>query len=438
MTIPALPPQTPSWGTAARGDAGDTRRTRGLGLGAAVRRYNDLAVPGIGALWFAKPLVWSMIGLALGGKGATRAEIANAVEVVAMFHALATNGGGRNPRINGSTKLGRHGGRFPLFADARRRSFYVTVPFRQGMVQPLRALGLADSDIQRFNAFVPTKQGMEFLSAALAPFRPSNRDAIAVVAEWTKTGRPELVRSAKVGDALTPLTGLPRPAAELLRERLFGGKEALPRKRVRDWLREVKRSGAEVSWAERPDGFDVDHWHDMRDGARFFLMRDASLKVLDAVESLLRTTGCNEASLGAAITAAATQVAALRSAAIAFLSGGREERAPGALAFARAASQGDDGAVLRFLAERDGRGVRPTPTGIASGSAFDPHGPVAAAEDGEFAVPPSDDEDAPPPESVGLRLPPGSSGRLRALNSLDEDIEASCGNGAPAAGNHNE
>lgn len=420
-----LPPQAPIWGIAARGDAGDTRRTRGLGLGAAVRRYNDLAVPGIGGLWFAKPLVWSMIGLSLGGKSGTRAEIANAAEVVAMFHALRTNGGGRNARINGSTKLGRHGGRFPRFADARRRSFYVTVPFRQGMVQPLRALGLARSEIQRFNAFEPTTEGAAFLSAALVPFRPHHRDFLDVFREWTAGGRPDLVSSQKAGEALTPLTGLPGPAAELLRERLFGGLESRARRRVRDWLRTVAQSGQEVSWSAKPEGFDAEHWQDLRDGSRFFLMRDAALVTLDAVEAKLRATGRSEVGLAEALSAAEKAVHELRLAAIEFLSGGREERAPGALSFASDVSQPDDGAVLMFLAERDGRGVRATASGLAAGSAFNPHGPAGTADDGDSGVEASDDEAAPPP-AASLRLPPGSSGRLRALHSLDADVEASC------------
>lgn len=432
MATPTLPSQSPSWGTAARADAGDTRRTRGLGLGAAIRRYNDLAVPGIGGLWFAKPLVWSMIGLTLGGRGATRAEVANAVEVVAMLHALRTNGGGRNPRINGSAKLGRHGGRFPLFGDARRRSFYVTVPFRQGMVQPLRALGLAESDIQRFNAFVPSAVGKEFLSEALKPFSPHHQTVLRVVERWM-AGESGLMHTAEVGAALTSLTGLPKSAAELLRERLFGGVEATPRRRVRDWLRVAKASGEAVSWSSRPAGFDAEHWDDLRDGARFFLMRDRALDVLDAVEAQLRVSGASEIRLGVAVTAAASALDQLRRASGEFLSGGRDERAPGAVAFAVATNHADDGAVLTFLAERDGRGVRATPNGVAAGSAFDPHGPLPDAPPDEVSARPSEDDDAPAPEARGLRLPPGSSGRLRALNSLDEDIEGSCGTVGTAA-----
>lgn len=424
MAAPTLPPQSASWGTAARADAGDTRRTRGLGLGAAVRRYNDLAVPGLGGLWFAKPLVWSMIGLTLGGKGATRAEIANAMEVVAMFHALRTNGGGRNARINGSAKLGRHGGRFPPFAAARRRSFYVTVPFRQGMVQPLRALGLAESEIQRFNTFVPSAVGREFVLEALRPFNPYNQTVLRVVERWI--AGEQVVHTGEVGAALTPLTGLPMSAAELLRERLFGGAHAMPRRRVRDWLRVVKRAGETVSWSSRPAGFDAEHWEDLRDGARFFVMRDRALDVLDAVEAQLRTVGSGEIELRVAAAASESALDRLRRASDELLSGGREERAPGALAFARAASHPDDGAVLTFLAERDGRGVRATPNGVAVGSVFDPHGPLPDAPPDQHAARLSEEDDAPAPEAKGLRLPPGSSGRLRALSSLDEDIEGSC------------
>lgn len=48
---------TTTWGTLAREDADSLRKTRGLGLGAAVRIFNDRAVPGLGGLWFAKPIL---------------------------------------------------------------------------------------------------------------------------------------------------------------------------------------------------------------------------------------------------------------------------------------------------------------------------------------------------------------------------------------------
>lgn len=420
-----LPAQSPSWGTAARADAEGMRRTRGLGLGAAVRRYNDLAVPGIGGLWFAKPLVWSMIGLTLGGKGATRAEVANAVEVVAMLHALLTNRGGRNPRINGSAKLGRQGNSFPPFAVARQRRFYVTVPLRQGMIQPLRELGLAQSYIQRFNSFEPSEVGKDFLSAALEPFRPHRQEVQKVVKRWID-GEAGLMHTAEVRDALTPLTGLPKPAAELLREQLFGGAQARPRRRVRDWLRAVKASGEVVSWSSPPEGFDAEHWNDLRDGARFFLVRDRALDVLDAIEAQLRSSGSTEIRLDAAVKAAASALEQLRRTSKEFLSGNPVERAD-ALNFAVATSQADDARVLTFLAERDGRGVRATPNGVATGSAFDPHGPLSQAPVDEGTVRLSEDDDAPAPEAKGLQLPPGASGRLRALVSLDQDIEDACG-----------
>lgn len=424
-TFHALPSPAVVWGTLARGDAGDARRTRGLGLGAAVRRYNDLAVPGIGGLWFAKPLVWSMIGISLGGKSATRAEIANAVEVVAMLHALRATGGDRNPRINGRTKLAGHVKRATPFSSARKRAFYVTVPFRQGMVQPLRELGLAASSIQRFNAFVPTKAGTAFLRAAVEPFRPYNRELLDVVREWVGEGRPDLMDSGKMGDALTPLTGLPGPAAELLREQLFGGPSAKPRTRVRDWLRVAKRAGSQVMWDAPPAGFDTEHWFDLRDGARFFVMRDEALRTLDAVEMLLRSAAHSEATLAEATKAAAGELEALRAAATTFLSGGRHERAPGALHFARSVAQTDQSAVLSFLAARDGRGVRATPGGVAAGSAFNPHGPRGDDENDTDAIE-GEESEASSPAQPQLRLPAGSSGRLTALSTLDEDIEASC------------
>ena len=70
-----------SWGLLARERAGLTRRTRGLGLGAAVRAFNELAVPGIGGVWFARPLAWAVLGIRLArGRSFSAVSVANAID----------------------------------------------------------------------------------------------------------------------------------------------------------------------------------------------------------------------------------------------------------------------------------------------------------------------------------------------------------------------
>lgn len=49
----------------ARPGGTSERRTRTLSLGATVRAFNDLAVPGLGGVWFGKQLLLATLGVAI-------------------------------------------------------------------------------------------------------------------------------------------------------------------------------------------------------------------------------------------------------------------------------------------------------------------------------------------------------------------------------------
>ena len=53
------------WGVLGPENVRSERRTRTLGLGAAVRNFNELAVPGLGGVWFAKQIFLALLGLAV-------------------------------------------------------------------------------------------------------------------------------------------------------------------------------------------------------------------------------------------------------------------------------------------------------------------------------------------------------------------------------------
>ena len=146
-----------AWGLLGPETLASERRTRTLGLGATVRSFNDLAVPGLGGVWFGKQLLLATLGVAIAervrnsGKRAQNIEVANAVEALACWLALDSTGWKRDPRLRGALKL--FGKNDLSFATVSKRSFYVTQPMRQATVQPLRALGVVESSGERFNAF---------------------------------------------------------------------------------------------------------------------------------------------------------------------------------------------------------------------------------------------------------------------------------------------
>jgi hypothetical protein len=407
-------PQT-QWGTLSREDTDGTRKTRGLGLGAAVRKFNDLAVPGLGGLWFAKPLLWSLLGIELGGRvRRPNAEVATAIEALACWHALRANGGQRNPRIGGRTKLAALPEGFVPFVRARRRSFYVTVPMRQGMVQPLRALGLVQPGVQRFNAYRLTPDGEDLLTEACAGFRPGHRDVLSALALWIRGDASCHVHSPILRDALSPLTPLPRPAIERLRDRLLTGDGGARRAAVRSWVRDLEPSNTRISWTDRPKAIQVEHWEDLREGARFFLMRDTALRTLDAVEAALRPTASQTLSASEAASAVSKQLADLRASAQRFLSADRDPTHGDASQFATHCAGPDATAVLVGLVRLDGRGLRYQEPVIVPGPAFDRDAATPATPEGN---------PEPVPELAGLPWPEGVSGRVRAMRSLHDDLE---------------
>ena len=423
---------TITWGSLVRGDAGDQRRTRGLGLGAAVRVFNDLAVPGLGGLWFAKPLLWSLLGLEIGAQtGKPAIRVANAIEALGCWHALKATGGERDPRIGGRTKLSKllDLDKFPDYSQASRRDFYVTVPMRQGMVQPLRELGLVAPGVQRFNAYSLSEAGKTLLDAACVGVKPGNVELPTFLERWVQ-GAEKRVHLDSVGGHLSPLTLLPAPAAHLLRERLLSGQGGPRRRAVREWVRRLANATTPASWATRPAEVAEDHWFDLREGARFFRLRDAALRVLDGVEGALRPTeglSLTETEAAAAVTA---PVAELRARAAEFESAGRDPSGGLAAGFARRCLAKRDVDVVTALVELDGRGLRRVGAMVRPGPAFDRSRTDtvgANADGGEEAA----GADATTGAKERLPLSPGTSYRVQNLFSLDADLDAAIAAGAP-------
>lgn len=76
------------WGLLGPEQLAGSRRTRPLGLGSAVRKFNQLAVPGLGGVWFAKQLFLATLGVIVAdrlrqiSRNVKTIEIANAVEAL--------------------------------------------------------------------------------------------------------------------------------------------------------------------------------------------------------------------------------------------------------------------------------------------------------------------------------------------------------------------
>jgi hypothetical protein len=188
---------------------------------------------------------------------------------------------GQDARLRGRRKLAGCSPDAP-FKTVSKPSFYVTQPMRMGMALPLMSLGFAlgQGGSSRFNALELTDIGHDFVNNALIDFRPYKRTVADYLLKWID-GETDNNNTAALRSALSPLSPMPKRAAEILVEQLTKGDGAGRRESAMAWVRNPHRSN---EWNTRPTEIEQAHWTDLDGGARFFAMRDAASTCLDAVE----------------------------------------------------------------------------------------------------------------------------------------------------------
>lgn len=408
---------TSSWGILAPEPVASERRVRTLGLGAAVRAFNELAVPGMGGVWFGKQLFLATLGVAVCAAvrqhhvRVDNIKVTNAIEALACWMQHQANDGARDARLRGIQKLNGVDGP-PVFATFALPGFYVSQPMRMATVQAVKALGLVGSVGERFNSYQCTAAGMAFLRAAIADHRPHRRDAIDVLVEWVRGGAIN-VDTPPMRALLSPTAPLPVAAADHLRELIVLGNGSGPARRraALAWLSDLQSTGAAVQG--KPEALSDAHWHDVQAGTLFFTLQAKAYKVLDAVEMLLVARGGQPLALAAALApAVSTAVATLRACAGTYLAHGFADLdATGANTFAHACAAENDQDVVKELMARDERVLRLRDGMIVPGQAFD---------DAREADDP--DGSAAPEATRKFPLPEGASYRLRNLHLLHLDL----------------
>lgn len=415
-----------AWGLLGPEKLGVERRTRTLGLGATVRAFNDRAVPGLGGVWFGKQLLLATLGVAvaecarLSGKRVRNIEVANAVEALACWLALNQNEWQRDARLRGATKM--RGKTDLSFANMRQPSFYVTQPMRQATVQPLRALGLMDSTGERFNAFVCTQLGREFVDAVCADCYPYNRTVLDHLSGWASGTHEKVQHSAPLTKALSPLESMPHDARALLRERIVlgAGTDASRRRNALDWVEWLRsRLDRQVIWDTKPHMLSEGHWKDLHAGALFFTTRDAAIALLDQVEAHIANQSVQKLSLDKPLPGPiVAKIRALQQDGQAFLDNGYDP-SPGVEAsiFCRECTERDDARLLEYLLAREGRALRHYGRDILPGVAFR-GGQLTQPE----AARSTEEEGAEADVGRTIPLPDGISHRVSNLFMLNLDL----------------
>lgn len=283
------------WGLLGPENLSSTRRIQNLNLGAAVRYFNDLAVPGLGGVWYGKQLLLATLGVAIAEEARNRGakvqniEVANAIEALACMRAYEKNGWQRDSRLKGITMLRVKTNL--CFQKVRQKGFYVTQPMRMATVQALPALGFVEADSARFNTFSCTQVGRNFIEAATDKHRPYNRTVFEHLVQWVLI-RGFHVESKALGQALSLLEPLSSEAVKLLNERLIqGGKESyedkVRRRNALSWIKTIQKNGKKVTWDQPQKEITSEHWRDIKAGALFFKVRQAALTALNVTEAYI-------------------------------------------------------------------------------------------------------------------------------------------------------
>ncbi|AWH35646.1 hypothetical protein C1929_02180 [Stenotrophomonas sp. ZAC14D1_NAIMI4_6] len=415
------------WGLLAPETLPGARRTRTLGLGRSVRQFNELAVPGLGGVQYAKQVLFAALSMAVAKRvenpdvQVTHIDVANAIEAVACIIGYEDTNWESSIRMRGRNKLPR-GGSSPDYRVACKRSFHVSQPMRMSTAQALPSLGLVDTQSTRFNAFECNDNLDTFVSNCLGGLKAGNSTVLQHLSSWVE-GKQLKWGSAGLIEALHPLRPLRSPARAWLKNALLQGTALSPelrerRQRAWHWVARLHREPATVESLDQPmppNELDPQHWHDLRAGAQLVVARDAAIEVLDAVERVLECRKGRSLPLSEPLPKPVlAALAALAEHAKVFLA--LEHHDAEANRFC-AECVSPDAEALRHLLLRDEQVLRLVDGCARPGAAYTGQPPTAAVateDDG-------DPEDAP--AAADEPIPAGISYRIRNLYRLQRDLE---------------
>ena len=183
-----------------------SRRARvHLGLNRAARYYQDLAVPGIGGVWFVRQISWACAGIKLREAFPRHlpSRLANAVEALACKHESKKEEPGR---FRGTNAFKRYPDAWSFHQLSQSR-YYVQITYRQTTV---RALGIGGGlgfcqGSSRFNAMSLTTHGVELAEALLDQRNVGGSGSLESCLDAWIAGSEKHGEYPSVGQALSPL-----------------------------------------------------------------------------------------------------------------------------------------------------------------------------------------------------------------------------------------
>ncbi|MEO6316771.1 MAG: hypothetical protein ABIU63_15170 [Chitinophagaceae bacterium] len=417
---------TTYWGLLGTDGIGFLRRSRTLEIGSVVRKFNNLAVPGMGNVRFGKQIYLAALGLAVAEKARTEKqkvkniEMANAIEAIACLLSFQHSNWKKDPRLKGSNKL--KGVTDLSFSKVRKPGFYITQPMRMGTVQALPALGLVNADIIRFNSFQLTAEGRMLVNQISGQYPKIYRhyNIVDFLALWTKNSN--LIGGFKHNDTLrlllSPLEKLAPANRNLLKNFIYNQNNADSAGRCKAMLTwmdmDYLQNRGHLSWSTKPSCIDDAHWKDLKAGACFFKVRSMALGLLDELEKNISRKNAGAVGLKQATQHMKSKQTELSKAAQAFLQS-EYDPSPERQATVFCSECMDIDNCIRTLVERDGVGLKLKGEMVIPGPGF--KGTVLADKD-QF-----DDDGDISFEEHKIKLPDCISTRVYNMFYLNQDLK---------------
>lgn len=291
-----------NWGLLGPEKLESSRRTRALGLGPCVRNFNELAVPGMGSVWFLRQLILPLIGIRLATEArekeqkVTNLEVANSLEALGCLLAIKLTPDSADGRVRGRNKfqnISDDNLNQLTFNKVRKKNFYVTQPMRMATTSVLPALGLVCEGESRFNNFVLSDKGNDLVNEVTKGCRPHNSDLFTYLCDWMTGKGNRKIKNDKVVNALSPVLENTSVVRALVKEYLLQGsdQEAVTRRRhALNWVESLRSKQIDILWENKPEQIPLGHWHDLKAGASFFETRNLAITILDNIESCMAAT----------------------------------------------------------------------------------------------------------------------------------------------------
>lgn len=413
------------WGLLGIDSVQSIRRTRTLNVGSVVRMFNQLAVPGMGNVRFCKQIFLAALGIAVAEEARKKnqrvknIEVANAIEAIGSRLSFEEYGWTPDPRLRGLYKLRTK--KELIFAEARKKSFYVTQPMRMACVQALPAIGITTNNSVRFNIYQLTNEGKALIDRICEDYGQflRQKNLIDYLVYWIQGKDEILINNDRVYNALSPLEKLSKSSRKYIETFVLqNSADEFSRSRrqaIFKWVEELRIGNQKKwDWNKKPKDISEEHWNDLKSGSMFFKTRDLALDLLNKLEGQVNATSKNKIKLNSIDLKLKNEKYKLKLAAQSFLDNYQTStKSDEAIIFINECL--DDLNVIKNMVIRDGIGLRLRGNDVIPGSAF--KGDLST---GRSLI----DEDEDIDNSISdYALPDNISGRVKNMFYLNIDLK---------------